>query len=438
MRRLLFIWAALLCGIVCISQSEAFWQSRDSNYNIAISGAVLTAMDTPLITSAASPSNSATRYVGFAGGNAAGVTGTVANISAPIAIAGTISSLSVSLATTVTTGTWVVVLNKNGSDDASFKCSITSGTTCTYSATTVTVAAGDLLAWAVEPATTPTAQGFIQIAATLTATTGISALFAATTTGSPSTTVPNYTSFGGTGTSWQTAELLAENVVPTGGTIDNLFVATNGTPGTGTYTIAVNHNGSATSLTCTISSASPCSDTNGAHAFTVAAADTISVVETPSTAPTSRSLTVSARWTPTINGESLLFATLPGTLPALAATRFFNLNGAAIPTATEASFNTIAGSIFTVKKLFEQQQPQPGAGVTRTVTLRAGAASVGSPGNVSCTVAAGVGVTGTCSDTTNSYTTASTDLLDLQTSVSTNNTALTQFTVGAVAYVAPH
>ena len=41
MRRALLIWGLLLAGIICIAQSEhvsAFWQSRDSNYNIAISG----------------------------------------------------------------------------------------------------------------------------------------------------------------------------------------------------------------------------------------------------------------------------------------------------------------------------------------------------------------------------------------------------------------
>ena len=41
MRRFLLAWCLLLAGIVCIAQSEhvsAFWQSRDSNYNIAISG----------------------------------------------------------------------------------------------------------------------------------------------------------------------------------------------------------------------------------------------------------------------------------------------------------------------------------------------------------------------------------------------------------------
>lgn len=36
MRRALFIWSLLLAGIVCISRSEAFWQSRDSNYNRSI------------------------------------------------------------------------------------------------------------------------------------------------------------------------------------------------------------------------------------------------------------------------------------------------------------------------------------------------------------------------------------------------------------------
>lgn len=39
-RRLLLVWALLLAGIVCITQqpTSAYWQSRDSNYNIAISG----------------------------------------------------------------------------------------------------------------------------------------------------------------------------------------------------------------------------------------------------------------------------------------------------------------------------------------------------------------------------------------------------------------
>lgn len=39
-RRLLLVWALLLAGIFCLAQqpTKAYWQSRDSNYNIAISG----------------------------------------------------------------------------------------------------------------------------------------------------------------------------------------------------------------------------------------------------------------------------------------------------------------------------------------------------------------------------------------------------------------
>jgi hypothetical protein len=35
-RSLLVSWCLLLAGIVCLSQSQAFYNSRDSNYNIAI------------------------------------------------------------------------------------------------------------------------------------------------------------------------------------------------------------------------------------------------------------------------------------------------------------------------------------------------------------------------------------------------------------------
>jgi len=36
MRRLLLAWALLIAGIVCVGQASAFWQSRDSNYNVSI------------------------------------------------------------------------------------------------------------------------------------------------------------------------------------------------------------------------------------------------------------------------------------------------------------------------------------------------------------------------------------------------------------------
>ena len=37
MRRIIIAWALLLIGFFCIGQSSAYWQSRDSNYNISVS-----------------------------------------------------------------------------------------------------------------------------------------------------------------------------------------------------------------------------------------------------------------------------------------------------------------------------------------------------------------------------------------------------------------
>jgi hypothetical protein len=398
-------------------------------------------MYTPLIAMAPGPSTASTqRYLGFSSGNSSASSATSAGfVAAPFAVAGTISNLAVSFPTTMSgSGTYTVGVVQNGSINGSFQCVMGTGVqTCTYSSTTISVSAGDTIAFSILPASTPTAQGFLQISATFAAASGQSLLFANTQPGATvSASVNNYAYFGGSNSVLQTSEGPAESVIATGGTIDDLYVATNATTGSGSYAITINHNGSATSLTCTINSASPCNDTTAGHAFTVAAGDTISVGFVPSSSPTARYLTVSVRWTPTINGEALLFATA-NTLPNTANTRYLNLAGTGASSGTEASFNNLAGSIFTVKKLNVLQQPQPGSGVTRTVTLRANAGAVGSPGNISCTVSAGTGATGTCSDTTNSYTTAASDLLDWQTSVSGTNTALTQFAIGAVAYQAP-
>ena len=38
MRRIIIGWALLLIGFYCIGQSSAYWQSRDSNYNISVAG----------------------------------------------------------------------------------------------------------------------------------------------------------------------------------------------------------------------------------------------------------------------------------------------------------------------------------------------------------------------------------------------------------------
>ena len=69
MRRLALIWCLLLAGIDCIGQSDAFWQSRDSNYNISISGSA------PSYTGPGDIISGAKIFIGLRAYNAAYATG---------------------------------------------------------------------------------------------------------------------------------------------------------------------------------------------------------------------------------------------------------------------------------------------------------------------------------------------------------------------------
>lgn len=109
MRRPLLIWCLLLAGIFCIAHQErvsAFWQSRDSNYNIAISGGA-----SPTWTGTTSSVNASCGFsntcsltltvsggllVVGAGGN--NVSGASSNVSA-ISTTGACGSVSLALAT---------------------------------------------------------------------------------------------------------------------------------------------------------------------------------------------------------------------------------------------------------------------------------------------------------------------------------------------------
>jgi hypothetical protein len=93
-----------------------------------------------------------------------------------------------------------------------------------------------------------------------------------------------------------TTESNIEQIVPVGGTLSNLYVRLDGTPGgasTGkSYTFTVRKNGADTTVTCTIlETATTCSDTTNSVTFN--AGDRISIKTVASGGPTGREM----RWT---------------------------------------------------------------------------------------------------------------------------------------------
>lgn len=88
-------------------------------------------------------------------------------------------------------------------------------------------------------------------------------------------------------------ESAAQQSVPVGGTLSELRVRINGSPGSGnSYTVAVRQNGLDTAVSCTIQdTAVSCSDDSDTVTFL--ANDLISIRVTPSSGPTARTM----RWT---------------------------------------------------------------------------------------------------------------------------------------------
>jgi hypothetical protein len=286
----------------------------------------------------------------------------------------------------------------------------------------------------------------VQISGTFTSTIGQeSPLFSGQSTANSSATVIDYYGWGGAA-SLQTTETLASAVMPTAGTIDNLYVLSPAAPGTGRYDYYVLKNGTPTTLTCFLTgSGAPnttCNDTNGAHAITIAAGDTLSFESCPAgnsltgcltgTTPTAGAPKASVRWIPTISNEALVFQT-GGAGISVSANRFLDLAGISGNSATETDNRNIAPVAMTIKKLRVIQSTWA-LGTSRTDNLLSGGSAVGSPGNIACVIN-GAATPATCNDSTNSYGAAAGELLSIQTVPSGTQTAVTYHKTGAVVTV---
>jgi hypothetical protein len=412
------------------------------------SGAVActsTCMTTPLLAGASSsnPSTSALNYTGMIGGSGSGYGTSLANMQMPIATAGTISNLQVSFPQGIGSGTWRVTLNTNGIDRA-VTCTISSGTTCSDTTHTYTVAPSDLLIWEICPSgatncqagSAPTAQTApIQISATFTSITGqASPLFAGLSANTNSATAINYTSVGG----WSApnaTENLVSVVIPAAGTIDQLFVQPNSSAGAGgliQYTIE--HGGSDTSLTCTTAiNGTQCVDLDPSHAFTVAQGETISLKSCPSntatcpagSAPSARLALASMRWTPTTTNQAIMLSNAT-TMPTSAATRFGPVGGSSANASAEGAMNVVpAGGPWTISNLTVKTAPTPST--SKTITLRTGDGTTQGSQSPTCTV---TNPATTCTDATSSPSLTQGTFVDEQ-FTGTSGT-FTQFKTGVV------
>lgn len=391
-------------------------------------------MQTPILSHAignSGISNSAARFLSFAGGINGGITASSnTTIRHPCAIAGTVSNMEVFFPTAIAAGQYTVTLQVNGTD-TSLTGVITSGNFLSDATHSITVAAGDDLCWHFTPSGTPTAQ-VVGMA--------ISCIFTATTTGESvifgcagSTTTTSIYMQPGASTN-AANDATASGIIAAPGVIDHLYARSSAVPGgVAAWTFTAQQNEGASSIVAIITSAIS-TNSDLIDSITVAAGDRLSMAAIATGTPTTATLLWSMRWKPTTNGQALLFMTANGTMPANSADRFLPLASQGTNLSTETSF-TVAPLACTIKNMYVRQLPQITSGTSRAITLRAGTGSGQSSQTLSVVFTNG-GVTDD-HDTTNSYSASLGDLLSLLIHPVGTPTALTTLKVGAVAYIVP-
>lgn len=346
--------------------------------------------------------------------------------STAIPISGTFSNLQVRFPTATGAGlTYDIALMVNGSASA-LTCQITNAAlTCADTSNTVSISAGDLVEWRVTPTGTPASNTVTQISVDFTASSSES-FIVARSADNVSTTAVRYAGF--TPRNLGTTEVSVSSIVSAAGTIDHLYANASVSPGSSprAYTMVLYKNGSATSLTCAVNGpATTCNDLTNSVA--VVGGDLISVEITPSaTAPAQVSMSSSFRFTPTTAKQSLLFSQNTAGVPNGGLTTYGHLAGGFNNGGTESSNYNLATGTFTLKNLYVGIDVVPGGATSRTINVRKGTGTQSNSG-ITCTIGAAAL---TCNDTSNTYTTALSEFLDVQHVPVATAAAVNYFKVG--------
>lgn len=351
------------------------------NAGKATPGAAAVMMTTPILGLASSttgPGASATNYAPITWGSGCCNLWGVSVRTMKIATTGTMGNLAVFYPATMAAGSYLVSLYKNGAQQT-LQCTITvTGPVqaCTNN-TPISVTAGDTIGWQ-SVGSAGSAQTSVYISATFTSTVGQeSPIFISQTSAGSPINATQYTSLGYSHP-WNATEVNVSSVLPTGGTIDQLYLVDGAAPGGsgGSYTFTLFKNGIATAITCIITDpGTTCNDLNAGHAVHFAGGDTVSLQAVPSVSPAPVSANFSSgsvRWVPDTTNEALLLQVAQA-VPAATGTRFFNAAGTGGGASVETTEYNIAPIGMTLKNFWSAQGASTGGSNTRPIALRAGA-----------------------------------------------------------------
>ncbi len=343
------------------------------------------AMTTPvlLMNPLTNLTNSGDRFFACTPVGASSGTGSI-NGQTPIPAAGTLNNISFGSGTTITTGSYAIHINKNGTNTSNTCTLDSTHQTCTDTAHPISFAAGDLCAIDITPTGTPTAQTNMQAAMTFDGTNSTDSIILGsgiTINGSGAANSLSYNAFGFTDPGPDNNEIAHKIEMPTAGTIDKLYFFSNKAPGAGTsWAMTVRQNNATTTITCTESNTTAtCNDTT--HSISVNAGDFIDLaIQAVGTPAAFTNGFFGVRFTPTIPGESVMIAGTQSSISSIVNSTL--MTGGKDTGNDDVSVETIAPVAFTWKKLFVDMNTAPGSGASRTFVDRIN----GSSGTITTTV----------------------------------------------------
>jgi hypothetical protein len=371
----------------------AFWQSRDSNYNISIGGAASTFLTAPILIPASNATGGAAFYQVAGGSPLAGNTGaSAALVDIPVSTSGTISNFCITSSFTGTgSNYWNYAVTYDDVDQtlAVNTLSITAGTpVCdTTVGHNVSYAAGHKLTIHKTATGAPT-NDTVQYSFLMTDASGqFGTIFIAPS--SVATTVGT-AQYIGYGNAFNATENIVSMYFPVAGHIDNLYTNVTAATAAQFWTFTVQHdthtttdcdtNASTTLVTTYASGASGIlSDLTAGHGFDVAAGDCISVQTLGSTGVmTSTHLFASVRWTPIPPTGNYIYPEMAGgtTMATVASARWLaipgtqQLNTSSTESLAYVLVPTLGSFTMTVANLSSLQSTT--IGTTKNWTLRAG------------------------------------------------------------------
>lgn len=347
-----------------------------------------------------------------------------------VSTSGTLNNLYISLSSALTGGSYTICLYQNG-NPTSLSVTISSGSSSGSDTThSVSLSAGDLVCLRCTPSGTSDTPVVYWSSQFTGANTGESLILGCI--GCDTATTQYAPILQGYGISSATPAD-AYQIIPTAGTIKNLYVAMDANPGGGIcdYKFTLYQNGSATALTCTIAGTNTTGN-DTTHSVSVAAGDYVYLAIVPENSPTNApDIAIGLTFAASIDGESLILGG-SATYYSSGSAQYNRLSNNAFSLSfqtTESIVNQGGHSGFTLKKLYAKIAVAPGAGNGLNLTVRGLSGSTNIVATISDPATTG-------NDTTHTYSVVDSDLLDIMLTRNVDfNT--TQGWYGLVCYQAP-